>query len=85
MYEGVSKSSWNHPEVKEPETSFWYVVQKTSLHCKVTHFSHYLLTIHRPKLYNIGHKSAILRFDQNWLFLWICIEWQIMISSYVPG
>ena len=27
---GVSKSSWHHPEVKEPETSFWSI-HKTSL------------------------------------------------------
>ena len=41
---GVSKSSWNHPEVMEvekPETSFWYVVHKTSLqsHCAKLHIS----------------------------------------------
>ena len=43
---GVSNSSWNHPEVKEPENSFWYIVHKTSLqsHC-VTHFYHYLLNV----------------------------------------
>ena len=53
---GVSTSSWNHSEVKEPETSFWYVVHKTSLHhCVKLHIlSHYLLTVHIPKLYNMS-------------------------------
>ena len=30
QYEGVSKSSENHLEVKEPEYLFWYVILKTS-------------------------------------------------------
>ena len=31
IYEGVSNNSWHHPEVKEPHTSFWYLIHKTSL------------------------------------------------------
>ena len=31
MYEGVSKSSWHHPDVKKPDSLFLYLIHKTSL------------------------------------------------------
>ena len=69
LYEGVSKGSWNHPETKlarlfilicDPKDIF------TKSLCKVTHFSHYILTVHRPKLL---HGCMILKFIIRSLFM----------------
>ena len=40
-YEGVSTSFRNHPDVKEPESLFWYVILETSLRsiCAKLHLS----------------------------------------------
>ena len=58
VYTGIlhTKSSWHHPEVKEPYTSFWYSIHKASpvshyakLHIPPTSYWHY---IHRPIWYD---------------------------------
>ena len=71
LYDGVSNSSWHHPELKEPHTSFWYLIHKVSPK------SHYAKLQTPPTFYwqstdqndTIGRKSEILRFDKNWQFL----------------
>ena len=65
VYEGVSTRSWNHPKVKEPETSFWYVVHKKSLHtcglCAKLHIYPTICWLSTDQNYTIRSKSAILR------------------------
>ena len=60
---GVSNSSWNHPEVKEPENSFWYIVHKTSLQspCAKLHISPTIYWLPTDQNDTIGCKSANLR------------------------
>ena len=87
---GYQKSSWHHLEIKEPETSFWYVqhvIHKTSLksHYAKLHISPTLHWLSKDQNSTIGRTPEILRFDQNLPFLSLCIAWQIMFSSYVHG
>ena len=62
LIRGVSKSSWNHPEIKEQESYFWYVVQKTSLHshCAKLQISPTIYWLSTNRYYTIRCKSAIL-------------------------
>ena len=66
MYEGVANSFRNHPKLKEPETSFIYLIHKTSL-------KSYYAKLHIPptfdwlstaRNYTIGRKSVILRLKE---------------------
>ena len=72
--------------VKEPETSFWYN-SKTSLKSYYAnlHISPTFYWLSTDQNATIGRKSEILRFDQNWPLLSLCMEWQIIFSSYVHG